>query len=148
MKLVKCKKCGSTVMTSETLLTTMQEEYNSLIKKSQRAKGSDKQIITQQLSHIKKMMVAVCHSNSEMETRKNVAYNEVLLLKKYLVENNIVPQEMLDNIQSKARELARTKSLEDEKKIAELYGEFENHFYNRVKSDPTAKKVLKGGVQG
>ena len=147
MKLVKCKKCGSTVMTSETLLTTMQEEYNSLAKKSQRAKGADKQIIAQQLAHINKMMVAVCHSSSEGEIRKIVAYNELNLLRSYIVENNIMPQEVLDNIREEARKLARKKSLEDDKKIAELYGEFENHFYNRVKADPTAKKVLKGGAE-
>ena len=120
MKLVKCKKCGSVIMTSETLLSNMQDEYNNLIKKSQKAKPAERQIIVQQLSQLKKMMVAVCHSSSESELRKNAAYNEVILLKKYIIENNIMDQNTLDQIQGEAREAAKRKAESPQRKEKSL----------------------------
>ena len=147
MKLVKCKKCGATVMTDETLLSGLQEEYNELVKKSQRAKGASKQIIAQQLKHLTKTMTAICHSTSESEIRKLNAYNELNLLKKYIVEHQIISQEILDEIRSSARKLTKRKSAEDEKKIAELYSDFENHFCNKTKRDATYDEALKGGAE-
>lgn len=141
MKLIKCKKCGATVMTDETLLSSMQAEYNELVKKSHRANGANKNIIVQQLKHLNKMMVAVCHSSTESESRKFEAYNELNLLKKHIITNNLMDFATLDKIQDEARNLTKKKRAEDEKKIAELYGDFENHFCNRTKSDPTADKV-------
>ena len=147
MKLIRCKKCGATIMTVETLLAAMQEEYNALVKKSHRAKGADKQLIAQQLKHLHKMMVAVCHNSSEVEIRKMNAYNEIIILKKYILENKIIDQNKLDRIQTEARALTQKKTSESEKKISEAYGEFVNSFCNRTKSDPTAEKALKGDAR-
>ena len=145
MKLIKCKKCGATIMTSETLLSSMQEEYNELVKKSHRANGQTRQLILQQMKHLNKMMVQICQSSTEAERRKDDAYNELCLLKKYIIKNNLIDFETLDRFRDEGRALAKKKSAEDEKKIAEQYGEFENTFCNRTKSDPTAKKAIEGG---
>lgn len=147
MKLIKCKKCGATVMTSDTILTAMQDEYNELVKRSHRAKGADKNLIGQQLKHLNKMMVQVCHSSTEADIRKDEAYNELRTLKKYIVANKLIDFETLDRIQTEARELTKKKIAEDEKKIAEQYGDFVNTFCNRTKSDPTASEALKGGAK-
>lgn len=142
MKLVKCKKCGATVMTAETLLSSMQEEYNELVSKSRRAKGADKNIINQQMAHINKMMVAVCHSTSEAEQRKTVANNYLRRLKTHVLENGLVSPELLDDIENEAREEAKRKAAEDEKRLAEIYGDFNSVLTNRTKSDPTAVKAI------
>lgn len=144
MKLIKCKKCGSTIMTDETLLAAMQEEYNALVKRSHKASGADKNLITQQMKHLHKMMVAVCHSSTEAERRKDDTYNELCLLKKYIKANNLIDFETLDQFRDEARATARKKAAEDEKKIAEVYGEFVNTFCNRTKADPTATEAMKG----
>ena len=88
MKLVKCKKCGATIMTADTMLANMQEEYEALAKKAQskKIKGADKVVIAQQMSQLKKMMIAVVHNTSEAEIRKSEAYNELHLLKKYIID--------------------------------------------------------------
>lgn len=144
MKLIKCKKCGATVMTSDTLLTAMQDEYNSLVKRSHHAKGADKNLIVQQLKHLNKMMTAVCHSSTGAEIRKDTAYNELCLLKKYIIANNLIGFETLDRFRDEARQLTKKKMAEDEKKIAEQYGDFVNSFCNRTKADPTASEAMKG----
>ena len=142
MKLIKCRKCGATIMTDETLLSTMQEEYNALVKKSHRAKGADKQIIAQQLKHISKMMTAVCHNTAEAETRKSEAYNNLHLLRRYLLDNGLVDTATLDRIRDEARAMTKKKAAEDEKAIAEIYGGFENILCNNTKGDPTATKAI------
>lgn len=142
MKLVKCRKCGATVMTTDTLLSEMQAEFNSLSNKAKRAKGGDKQIIVQQLSQLKKIMTQVCHSSTEAEIRKNNAYNELILLKKYLIDNNILSYEILDKIQKEAREQTKIKVEQDDKRISDIYGDFRNMFYNDTKRDPTADTAL------
>lgn len=144
MKLIKCKKCGATIMTDDTLLAAMQEEYNALVKRSHRAKGVDKNLIAQQLKHLHKMMVAVCHNSTEAERRKDDTYNELCLLKKYIKANRLIDFETLDRFRDEAREMTKMKIAEDEKKIAEQYGEFVNTFCNRTKSDPTAAEAMKG----
>ena len=130
-------------MTSDTLLSNMQQEYNELVKKSQKAKGADKQVISQQLAHISKLMKGIVHNTSEMELRKQEAYNELCLLKRYLVENKVVDYCVLDDIRDKARAQAKDKKAEDEKLIDKLYGEFRNVCNNNTKRDPTAKEALK-----
>lgn len=147
MKLIKCKKCGATVMTSDTILTAMQDEYNELVKRSHRANGQTRQLILQQMKHLNKMMTAVCHSSTEAERRKDNTYNELCLLKKYIIANNLIDFETLDRFKDEARALTKKKMAEDEKKIAEQYGDFVNTFCNRTKSDPTASEALKGGAK-
>lgn len=144
MKLIKCKKCGATVMTSDTILTAMQDEYNELVKRSHRASGADKNLIAQQLKHLNKMMTAVCHSSTEADIRKDEAYNELRALKKHIVANKLIDFETLDRIQDEARALTKKKIAEDEKKISEQYGDFVNTFCNRTKADPTATEAMKG----
>lgn len=130
-------------MTGDTLLSSMQEEYNELIKKAQKASGADKQLINQQLSHISKMMTQVCHSSTQSEIQRDTAYIELRLLKHYLIDNGILDYDVLNPIQAEACELSKKKAEESEKVIQSIYGDFENLFYNRTKADPTAKKAIK-----
>lgn len=142
MKLVKCKKCGATIMTSDTLLTDMQAEYDELVKKAHRAKGAKIDIIKQQLKHLNKMMVQICHSSTEAEIRKSNAYNELSALKKYLIHNQLISYEVLEKIQNDAREMTKQKIADDEKHIANIYGDFISELANRTMSDPTSKKAI------
>lgn len=144
MKLIKCKKCGATIMTSDTLLTTMQDEYNALVKRSHHTSGQTRQLILQQMSHLSKMMVQVCHSSNQSVNRKDAVYNEFHILKKYIIENSLIDFETLDRIRKEAVELTKKKIAEDEKKISEQYGDFVNTFCNRTKADPTAAEAMKG----
>ena len=143
MKLIKCKKCGAVVMTAETLLASMQDEYDELVRKSRKAKGGDKHIIAQQLKHIHKMMVAVCHTSSDMALRKDAIYNEYNVLRKYIVDNKLIPFDELDKIRDKARADARQKAEDDAKKLDTIYGDYESMLTNRTKADPTAQQALR-----
>lgn len=143
MQLVKCRKCGATIMSSDTLLSNMQEEYNELKKRLNKAKGIDKNNIIQQMAHISKLMRQALHNISELEIRKQEAYYELVALKTYLSHNNILGYDVLDAIRDDARVKAKEKVAEAEKAIDMLYGEFKNICSNNTKSDPTARDAIK-----
>ena len=63
-------------------------------------------------------------------------------LKKYLIHNQLVSYEVLDKIQNDAREMTKQKIAEDEKHIANIYGDFISELANRTMSDPTSKKAI------
>lgn len=143
MKLIKCKKCGATVMTAETLLSAMQDEYNELVAEAKRAKPANKNIYLQQMSHLTKMMTAVCHNSSEAEIRKSGIGNFARLLKSYVFENGLVSQELIDEMHVRANAEAKRKAEEDEKKLAALYGDFDSMLVNRTKRDNTARTAIR-----
>lgn len=143
MKLIKCRKCGATVMTDSTLLSAMQDEYNATVKRSHYAKGLDKNICLQQLSHLSKMMTAVCHNSSQIEIRKLETYNELCELRRYIREHKLIEDETLSEIQLSARELTKKKVAEDEEAMERIYGDYENYFCNRTKADPTANGAIR-----
>lgn len=143
MNIVKCRKCGATVMSSDTLLSNMQEEYNQLSKRQQKAKGAEKMSLVQQMSHITKIMTQTLHNIAEVEIRKYEAYYELYLLRHYLVDNHLIGYDVLDKIQDEARAKAKEKVAESEKTLDKLYGEFKNICSNNTKSDPTAREAIK-----
>jgi hypothetical protein len=130
-------------MSDDTLLSNMQEEYNELAKRCQRANKQDKPLILQQMAHITKLMRQALHNTAEVEIRKYEAYYELNEIKKYLIANKLVSYDILDDIQARARVTAREKVAESEKAIDKLYGEFINVCSNTTKSDPTARDAIK-----
>ena len=130
-------------MSSDTLLSNMQEEYNQLRKLHQRARGIEKQVIVQQMSHITKIMRQVLHNTETLELKKTEAFYELRVLKEYLIDNGIVNQDILDDIQANARAKAKERVAETEKALKRLYGEFKNICSNNTKSDPTAREAIK-----
>jgi hypothetical protein len=143
VQLVKCRKCGATIMSTDTLLSNMQDEYNELNKRCQKAKPVEKQILIQQMAHINRLMRQALHNSSELELRKSEAYYELKTLREYLINNNIVDYELLDKIRDKARVTAKEKVAESQIAINKLYGEFRNICSNNTKSDPTAREAIK-----
>jgi hypothetical protein len=130
-------------MSSDTLLSNMQEEYNELRKLHQKARGVEKQVIVQQMSHITKIMRQVLHNTETLELKKTEAFYELRVLKEYLIDNGIVNQDILDELQANARAKAKEQVAEIEKALDRLYGEFKNICSNNTKSDPTARQAIK-----
>jgi hypothetical protein len=143
MNIVKCRKCGATVMSSDTLLSNMQEEYNQLSKRQQKAKGAEKTSLIQQMAHITKIMTQTLHNIAELEIRKYGAYYELYILRRYLIDNHLLDYDVLDKIRDEARAKAKEKIAESEKALDNLYGDFKNICSNNTKSDPTAREAIK-----
>ena len=140
MRLVKCRKCGATVITDSTLLESMIDAMNDLNEKALRAKrGADKQAYIQQVSQLKKMIAQVQHRTAQLEVRRTTVMAELAELVHYVMSKGLLTYEELDEIRAVGRKKAEQKNKEDERVINEVYGEFKsNTTFNRSKADPTA----------
>ena len=145
MRLVKCKKCGSTVMTDSTLLENMYEAMKECNEKARKAKHELRQSYIQEASQIKKMIGQIQHRTAQMEERNNTITCEYAEVIHYLRFNSLITDEKLDELRAAARGKAEFKNTEDEKEIQKVYGNFESMLTNRTKKDPTAKEALRRG---
>lgn len=143
MKLVKCRKCGTAVMTDDSLLENMVEEMNECNRKAIRSDSAERHMYVQQASQLKKMIVQIQHRTTEMETRKNSNVTFLANLKTHVVQNGLMTWEQLDEIEDKARKDAALKDKKDSEAIEEIYGSYRNSMINRTNKDNTAKQAFK-----
>ena len=143
MKLVKCRKCGTAVMTDDTLLESMIGTMNELNKLAIKDK-SNRPAYQQQVKQLTKMINQVMHRTSAIEMRKCLQSEKLSVLIHYLFENNLITMEKLDEIEIIAKERVKKKNAEDEAAIEALYGAYKSDFtFNKTKSDPTANRAIR-----
>lgn len=143
MKLLRCRKCGATITTNDEVMRNYMEEIERLTKLSIRDK-KNKTAYQMQAASLRKIASQIMHLTDQNDEILRVKTNEIAVLNDYIRENGLIPDEKLWELRDFARERARKRIAEDEKKIEELYGNFNSILSNSSRRDPTEKKVLKG----
>lgn len=146
MKLIHCRKCGASIVTDEGLIERMSDAIHELNEKARNEKNP-------RISHsyiceaasVTKMMKGIIHNTTQMEDRKITCSAEMGELVHYLLENDLITTEKLDEIRKEARRKANIKNKENQKEIERIYGKFESLYVpsNKTKPDPTANKAIK-----
>ena len=144
MKLIKCRKCGTPVVSNDLmlqrLLDGMEEANNNAI----RARNySQRNVYVQQASQYKQLIKSIMHITQQTEKRGRYLECEIKALTSYLVDNNLMTYDEIGIIQNKARERANKGIEEDKKKLDKLYKEAHNELFNKSKSDTTARGAIK-----
>lgn len=143
MRLVKCKKCGTSIMMDSYVVENMFVAMQEANEKARKIKDYSLRLTyIQEASQIKKMINQIQHRSTQMEERKTMVTCEMSEIVNYIRKNNLVSDEKLDELRKIAREKAKIKNIEEEKAIKNIYGEFENMMANRTKKDTTANKAL------
>ena len=144
MKLIKCRKCGTPVVSNDLmlqrLLDGMEEANNNAIRSRNH---SQRNVYVQQASQYKQLIKSITHSTTQLEERKLYINAELKELIKYLVDNKLMTYDEIGMIQNKAREKTRKGIEEDKKKLDKLYKEAHNELFNKSKSDTTARSAIK-----
>lgn len=146
MRLIHCKKCGSAIVTEDSLVERMQDYIAELNQKARKCKKySDKCSYIQEASSVTKMMKGILHNTAQMQERKVTCNCELSEIVHYIRENHLVSDEKLDELRSVARGKAKLKNEQEQKEIERIYGNFQNLRtpFNKTKSDPTANAALK-----
>lgn len=144
MKLVKCRKCGTAVMTDDTLLETMVDEMNECNRLSRTTKDPSKRnSYLQQASQLKKMVTQIQHRTTEMETRKYSNLTTLARLKAFVVENNLMTWDQINEIEDKAIAESKLKDKKDSEDLEKIYGSYRNSMVNRTNKDTTARQAFK-----
>lgn len=143
MKLLRCRKCGATITTNDEVMRNYMEEIDRLTKLAikDRKNGPSYQM---QAASLKKIVTQIMHLTAQNDEALRIKSNEIAMLNDYIREHHLIPDEKLWELRDAARERAYKRIAEDEKKIEELYGNFNSILGNRSRRDPTEKKALKG----
>lgn len=145
MKLVKCRKCGTAIMTDDSLLENMVEEMNECNRLSRKAKTvQQRNAYLQQASQLKKMITQIQHRTTEMETRSRSGRILIGKLKQYVLENNLMTTDQIEKFEKDAALEVAIGNKKDGEVIESVYGSYHNSMANRTNKDTTARTALKG----
>ena len=144
MKLIKCKKCGTPIISNDLMLQRLLDGMQEANKNALKAKnGSQKNVYVQQASQYKQLIKSITHTTAQLEERHRYLNAELKELVRYLVENGIMTYDEIGLIQNKAREKAQKGMDEDKKKLNKLYQDGYNELSNNSKLDTTYNKAIK-----
>ena len=145
MRLIKCKKCGSAIVTEDALLERMNDAIHELNEKARRSKN--KRIASSYLAEaasVTKMMKGILHNTAQMEERKNTCHLKYIELKQYVIQNNLITFDKIDELEEIAMEKAKERNLKNQKEIERIYGKYTSLYtpFNNTKADTTANKAI------
>lgn len=146
MKLIKCKKCGSAIVTEDGLLERMNDTVHELNEKARKSKnGRVANTYLSEASNVTKMMKGILHNTAQIEERRRLYYNESREIVRYLRENNLITDEKLDELRAIAKEKAEAGNLKNQKEIERIYGKYKALYtpFNNTKSDTTANNAIR-----
>ncbi len=142
MRLIKCRKCGTSVATDNTVLESLIGQMNSCSSAARKCKPSQRNSYAQQAAQLGKLITQIQHRETMLEQRRSESLN-LKMLKGYLIENKLMSYEQLDEVERKANLENQKKIEQDEKAIQKLYGEAQNVTINRSNKDDTANNAFK-----
>ena len=144
MKLIKCKKCGTPIISNDLMLQRLLDGMQEANKNALKAKnGSQKNVYVQQASQYKQLIKSITHTTAQLEERHRYLNAELKELVRYLAENGIMTYDEIGLIQNKAREKAQKGMDEDKKKLNKLYQDGYNELSNNSKLDITYNKAIR-----
>lgn len=145
MRLIRCRKCGSAITTEDGLIERMNDTIHELNEKARRSKdGRVANSYLAEAASVTKMMKGIIHSTAQIEARKRTMECEKAEIVHYLLANNLITQEKLDELDAIARKKAEIKNAEEQANIDRIYGTYKSLYTpsNNTKSDPTANKAI------
>lgn len=142
MKMVRCQKCGATVISDETFLQNVLDAVDACNRNAHKAKGAEKQVWCQQAAGYMSMFKSFMHNLSRKQ-EANDKHTQILgELRAYILTNNIMTREQLDVIYKRGEARAAAIARQADKEMQAVYGEFETAC-NRTLPNPTEREALR-----
>lgn len=144
MKLIRCQKCGTMVISEESFLQNILDMMEEACRSARRAKSrAERNARLQEAAEYKAMYKSFMHHLTE---RDRAAHNDdsfiVTEFYNALVRTGRMDKDEFKAICQKGQERAAVRRLAEEKEINAIYGNY-NTICNRTKSSPTEKAALK-----
>lgn len=118
MKLIRCRKCGAALVTEDALIERMNDTIHELNEKARHSKnGKIAKSYLAEAASVTKMMKGILHNTAQMEARKSGSSYELSEIVHYIRENDLISDEKLDELRKTARERAKIRNEENQKKL-------------------------------
>jgi hypothetical protein len=141
LKLIRCQKCGTAIISDETLLQNVLEKMNDAVRRAQKCKAANRPAILQEAAEYRSIYKALMHNITSRERAEMETPFVLSAITRHLVEEKILTQEEVDHIANEGRQRARAARRRYDAEIKKTYGDFECAA-NRTKADPTASRAL------
>lgn len=171
MRIIRCNKCGTMVTDDENILERVMDEAreerklaegeenkandmiakgNELISKGNNLVAKGNNLISKaktrraNAKQLDKLATQIQHRRTQLNDRENLKIHEASVIIQYILNNNLVTEEKLQELQNIAKENADKARIAEERELDLLYKSFSTYTGNRTKADPTYKKGIKG----
>lgn len=143
MKLIRCQKCGSVVISEEAFLQNIVDAMEETCRKARKAKCSERSALLQEASEYKAIYKAFMHHLTERDRAKdNVSGFMVSELHKFVSGGGTITADNFQSLCDKGKERAALAREQKDRELKRIYGDFET-ISNRTMPDPVAQQALK-----
>ncbi len=141
MRMLYCRKCGTAIVSDETLMQSILDQMDDVRKRIQHAKGIERPALIQQLSEYKSMYKALMHNITQREQAENVKPYILRELRDTILSRKLMTEDEVNQIYKAGEQKAKKAAEQLRKKEKEIYGSFEA-ISNNTKPDPTANEAI------
>lgn len=142
-KAMRCQKCGHVMAGEDDFIQRYMEKYNQNVNEIKHTRDVQyKRALVSENAMLRDYLKQILHWQNEVNVRQNLHIFQLKVLKDYIKENQLMPEQKMYEILDSARD-QQNKALEKySAHLQELYGEFENICTNHSKPDPTANAAI------
>lgn len=144
MKLIRCQKCGTVVISEETFLQNIMDAMEDTCRKAQRAKSrSERDALLQEAAEYRSMYKAFMHHLTERDrAAHNMDAYKVSELYSALVRTGRMSAAEFKVICAAGEEKAKVRRDAEDKELNAIYGCYET-VCNRTMPSPTEKAAMR-----
>ena len=141
MKMLYCRRCGTAIISDETLLQSIIDQMNAVNEKIPRAKGIEKTELIHEVSQYKTMYKALVHNITSKEYAEAVTPYILHEMLDIVRSKHLLTEAEINQIYDSGKRKAQKTAEQLRKKEKLIYGTFEA-LSNRTKPDPTANAAI------
>lgn len=149
MKMLRCRKCGTAVISDETLIQYVLDGYNEAVQNAARAKGSQKSAALAEVAEYRSIYKALMHNISSKDYAEAVTPYILNALVDTIKSRNLLTEDELAACYDKGKQTAQARKESLEKEVRRIYGEAQRISASPPYRDPTANEAItnvdKGG---
>ena len=144
MKLIRCQKCGTVVISEETFLQNIMDAMEDTCRKARRAKSrSERDALLQEAAEYRSMYKAFMHHLTERDrAAHNMDAYKVSELYSALVRTGRMSAAEFKVIGAAGEEKAKVRRVAEDKELNAIYGCYET-VCNRTMPSPTEKAAMR-----
>ena len=141
MKMLYCRKCGTAIISDETLIQSVLDQMADAKQRVSKASGIEKTKLIHEVSEYKSIYRALMHCITQREYAEAVAPYILHALVETIKARKLMTEAEIAQIYDDGREKAKKASERLRKQEKEIYGTFES-ISNYTKPDPTANTAI------
>ena len=144
MKLIRCQKCGTVVISEETFLQNIMDAMEEACRNARRAKfRAEQNALLQEAAEYRSMYKSFVHHLTERDRAANNSDAfKVKELYGALVRTGRMSAEEFQAVCKKGEERANARRAAEDKELNAIYGRFETAC-NRTKPSPTERAAMR-----